>query len=70
VYDRIPTLGRAVTPSIEAGAVGINEWRLPKAEIPFGGINPTGIGAGGGEEGLRELLKTQIISMPQPVFAS
>lgn len=59
-----------MAPAIEAGAAGINEWRLPNAEIPFGGINPIGIGAGGGEEGLRESLKTQIISMPQPVFAS
>jgi succinate-semialdehyde dehydrogenase/glutarate-semialdehyde dehydrogenase len=59
-----------VASAIEAGIVGVNEWRPLKAEIPFGGIKQSGIGAEGGEEGLREFLETQVISMPKPVIAS
>jgi succinate-semialdehyde dehydrogenase/glutarate-semialdehyde dehydrogenase len=48
------------------GIVGVNEWRPLKAEIPFGGVKQSGIGAEGGEEGLREFLETQVISIPKP----
>jgi acyl-CoA reductase-like NAD-dependent aldehyde dehydrogenase len=41
-----------------------------ESEIPFGGIKQSGIGAEGGEEGLREFLETQVISMPNPIIAS
>ncbi|HEY3900823.1 MAG TPA: aldehyde dehydrogenase family protein [Chthoniobacter sp.] len=57
----------AVARGIEAGIVGVNEWRPLKAEIPFGGVKQSGIGAEGGEEGIREFLETQVISMPKPV---
>jgi acyl-CoA reductase-like NAD-dependent aldehyde dehydrogenase len=56
--------------AIEAGIVGVNEWRPLKAGIPFGGIKQSGIGAEGGEEGLREFLETQVISMPKPTLAT
>jgi len=70
VYGRDLAQCRAVASAIEAGIVGVNEWRPLKAEIPFGGIKQSGIGAEGGEEGLREFLETQVISMPKPVIAS
>jgi succinate-semialdehyde dehydrogenase/glutarate-semialdehyde dehydrogenase len=57
----------AVARGIESGIVGVNEWRPLKAEIPFGGVKQSGIGAEGGEEGIREFLETQVISMPKPV---
>jgi succinate-semialdehyde dehydrogenase/glutarate-semialdehyde dehydrogenase len=59
-----------VASAIEAGIVGVNEWRPLKAEIPFGGIKHSGIGAEGGEEGIREFLETQVISMPKPTLAT
>ena len=58
----------AVARGIEAGIVGVNEWRPLKAEIPFGGIKQSGIGVEGGEEGIREFLEIQVISMPKPVI--
>ncbi|RLS80747.1 MAG: aldehyde dehydrogenase family protein, partial [Planctomycetota bacterium] len=70
VYGRDLSQCRAVASAIEAGIVGVNEWRPLKAEIPFGGIKHSGIGAEGGEEGIREFLETQVISMPIPVIAS
>ncbi len=70
VYGRDLAQCRAVASAIEAGIVGVNEWRPLKAEIPFGGIKHSGIGAEGGEEGIREFLETQVISMPKPIIAS
>jgi len=66
VYGRDLAQCRAVASRIEAGIIGVNEWRPLKAEIPFGGIKQSGIGAEGGEEGIREFLDTHVISMPKP----
>ena len=66
VYGNNLSLCRAVASSLEVGIVGVNEWRPLKAEIPFGGVKQSGIGAEGGEEGLREFLETQVISIPKP----
>jgi acyl-CoA reductase-like NAD-dependent aldehyde dehydrogenase len=54
----------------EAGIVGVNEWRPLKAEIPFGGVKRSGLGAEGGLEGIREFLDTQVVSMPKPILDS
>jgi succinate-semialdehyde dehydrogenase/glutarate-semialdehyde dehydrogenase len=70
VYGRDLAQCRAVASAIETGIVGVNEWRPLKAEIPFGGIKHSGIGAEGGEEGIREFLETQVISMPKPTLAT
>jgi len=59
---------RAVAEALEAGIVGVNEWRPLKAEIPFGGMKQSGIGAEGGQEGIREFLDVQVISLPKPVI--
>lgn len=66
VYGQDMTRCRAVARELEVGIIGVNEWRPLKAEIPFGGIKQSGIGAEGGEEGLHEFLCTQVISMPKP----
>jgi len=68
VYGTDLSQCRAVASAIEAGIVGVNEWRPLKAEIPFGGIKQSGIGAEGGEEGIREFLEVQVISMPKPTL--
>ena len=70
VYGRDLSQCRAVAGGIDAGIVGVNEWRPLKAEIPFGGIKQSGIGAEGGEEGIREFLDTKVISMPKPILES
>jgi succinate-semialdehyde dehydrogenase/glutarate-semialdehyde dehydrogenase len=59
---------RAIASQLESGIVGVNEWRPLKAEIPFGGVKQSGIGAEGGQEGIREFMDTQVISMPIPVL--
>jgi succinate-semialdehyde dehydrogenase/glutarate-semialdehyde dehydrogenase len=59
---------RAIANGLEVGIVGVNEWRPLKAEIPFGGVKQSGIGAEGGEEGIREFLDTQVVSLPKPRY--
>lgn len=54
----------AVANRLEVGIVGVNEWRPLKAEIPFGGVKRSGLGAEGGEEGLREFVETRVVSLP------
>jgi succinate-semialdehyde dehydrogenase/glutarate-semialdehyde dehydrogenase len=66
VYGRDLDRCRAVAGALEVGIVGVNEWRPLKAEIPFGGVKHSGMGAEGGEEGMREFLETRVISMPRP----
>jgi len=66
VYGRDLDRCRAVAGALEVGIVGVNEWRPLKAEIPFGGVKQSGMGAEGGEEGLREFLETRVISIPRP----
>ena len=66
VYGKDIAHCHAVARGLEVGIVGVNEWRPLKAEIPFGGVKQSGIGAEGGEEGIREFLETQVISLPKP----
>jgi succinate-semialdehyde dehydrogenase/glutarate-semialdehyde dehydrogenase len=68
VYGRDLAQCRAVAEHLEVGIVGVNEWRPLKAEIPFGGVKMSGLGAEGGTEGIREFLDTQTISMPKPAL--
>jgi succinate-semialdehyde dehydrogenase / glutarate-semialdehyde dehydrogenase len=66
VYGNNLSQCHALARRLEVGIVGVNEWRPLKAEIPFGGVKQSGIGAEGGQEGLHEFLDTQVISMPKP----
>jgi len=65
VYGKDVALCRAIAQRLEVGIVGVNEWRPLKAEIPFGGVKMSGIGAEGGQEGMRDFLDTQVISLPK-----
>ncbi len=66
VYGRDLSLANAVADALEAGIVGVNEWRPLRAEIPFGGTKASGQGWEGGEEGLREFQELKVISSPVP----
>ena len=56
---------RRIASQLEAGIIGINEWRPLKARIPFGGVKMSGIGAEGGDEGIREFLSQRVTSFPE-----
>ena len=66
VYGSDLALANAVAEELEAGIVGVNEWRPLRAEIPFGGTKSSGQGWEGGEEGLREFCELKVVATPIP----
>ncbi len=62
VYGSDPRTANAVAEALDAGIVGVNEWRPLRAEIPFGGMKYSGLGWEGGEEGLREFCELKVIA--------
>ncbi|HEY1765511.1 MAG TPA: NAD-dependent succinate-semialdehyde dehydrogenase [Opitutaceae bacterium] len=62
VYGKDTKTANAVAEALDAGIVGVNEWRPLRAEIPFGGIKYSGLGWEGGEEGLREFCELKVIA--------
>jgi succinate-semialdehyde dehydrogenase/glutarate-semialdehyde dehydrogenase len=65
VYGTDLSLANAVADQVEAGIIGINEWRPLRAEIPFGGTKESGLGWEGGEEGLWEFCELKVVSTPR-----
>lgn len=51
-----------VADGLEAGMVGINQYRIVATELPFGGIKESGHGSEGGAEGIGYYLTTKFIS--------
>jgi succinate-semialdehyde dehydrogenase/glutarate-semialdehyde dehydrogenase len=62
VYGTDLALANSVAFALEAGIIGVNEWRPLRAEIPFGGTKYSGMGREGGEEGLREYCEPKVIA--------
>jgi succinate-semialdehyde dehydrogenase/glutarate-semialdehyde dehydrogenase len=52
----------AVGDRFEAGMIGINHFNMIVAELPFGGVQESGYGSEGGEEGIENYLVTKFIS--------
>ena len=52
---------RAVSESIEAGMLGINDPVLTGPETPFGGVKESGYGSEGGSEGLADFLYSKYV---------
>ena len=48
---------------IESGMIGINQFGISLAEIPFGGVKESGYGSEGGSEGLDGYLVTKSVTM-------
>lgn len=46
---------------LRSGTVWINSYRIVSAEVPFGGVGASGYGREGGQDGLREYLRTKAI---------
>jgi succinate-semialdehyde dehydrogenase / glutarate-semialdehyde dehydrogenase len=47
---------------VEAGMIGINQFGIAFAELPFGGIKDSGYGSEGGTEGLDGYLQTKTVT--------
>jgi len=51
-----------VADGLEAGMIGINQYRIVSTELPFGGLKESGYGAEGGTEGIGYYLTNKFIS--------
>ncbi|MDP3084863.1 MAG: NAD-dependent succinate-semialdehyde dehydrogenase [Rubrivivax sp.] len=47
--------------AIEAGMVGVNDFAIAAAELPFGGVKESGMGREGGAFGIRDYLEPKYI---------
>ncbi len=47
---------------VEAGNLSINTLEASVAEVPFGGVKPSGQGREGGVEGMHHYVETKTIS--------
>ncbi|MFM2480320.1 NAD-dependent succinate-semialdehyde dehydrogenase [Celerinatantimonas sp. YJH-8] len=47
---------------LEAGMIGINQYRIIATELPFGGMKESGYGSEGGVEGIHHYLTNKFIS--------
>jgi succinate-semialdehyde dehydrogenase/glutarate-semialdehyde dehydrogenase len=51
-----------VADGLEAGMIGINQYRIVSTELPFGGMKESGHGSEGGTEGIGFYLTNKFIS--------
>jgi len=51
-----------VADGLQAGMIGINQYRIVATELPFGGIKDSGHGSEGGSEGIEHYLTNKFIS--------
>jgi succinate-semialdehyde dehydrogenase/glutarate-semialdehyde dehydrogenase len=58
--DRLET-ARLAAEALEAGMVGINDFAIASAEVPFGGVKESGIGRESGTLGVREFLEPKTV---------
>jgi succinate-semialdehyde dehydrogenase/glutarate-semialdehyde dehydrogenase len=68
VYGKDIALANGVAHALDAGIIGVNEWRPLRAEIPFGGMKSSGLGSEGGEEGIREFCEVKVIGTSGPAM--
>jgi aldehyde dehydrogenase (NAD+) len=63
VFTSDPDRGEQIARRIQSGTVAVNSIGLDLA-FPFGGYKDSGIGKQGSQDGLREFLRTKVISIP------
>jgi succinate-semialdehyde dehydrogenase/glutarate-semialdehyde dehydrogenase len=51
-----------VADGLDAGMIGINQYRIVSTELPFGGVKESGHGSEGGTEGIEHYLTNKFIS--------
>jgi succinate-semialdehyde dehydrogenase/glutarate-semialdehyde dehydrogenase len=51
-----------VADGLDAGMIGINQYRIVSTELPFGGVKESGHGSEGGAEGIEHYLTNKFIS--------
>jgi len=63
VFTKDLARGMKVSERLEFGMVGLNRGLVSDPAAPFGGVKQSGIGREGAQEGMKEFLETQYISV-------
>jgi succinate-semialdehyde dehydrogenase/glutarate-semialdehyde dehydrogenase len=63
VFTRDLARGMKVSERLDFGMVGLNRGLVSDPAAPFGGVKQSGIGREGAQEGMKEFLETQYISV-------
>tara|TARA_R100000365_G_C2747266_1_gene77020 strand:+ start:1884 stop:3338 length:1455 start_codon:yes stop_codon:yes gene_type:complete len=63
VFTRDLKRGLQVSEALEFGMVGLNRGLVSDPAAPFGGVKQSGLGREGAEEGMKEFLETQYVSV-------
>ena len=61
-FTRSPARAEALVESVDSGLLGINTYSINVPETPFGGVKHSGIGAEGGQEGVRGYLVARTVA--------
>jgi delta 1-pyrroline-5-carboxylate dehydrogenase len=70
IFSRDESAARAISVSVNAGVVSINDLIIPTADarIPFGGRRRSGFGVTRGAEGLLELTAPKVVTVSRGKF--
>jgi succinate-semialdehyde dehydrogenase/glutarate-semialdehyde dehydrogenase len=63
VFTRDLARGMKVSERLEFGMVGLNRGLVSDPAAPFGGVKQSGLGREGAQEGMKEFLETQYVSV-------
>jgi succinate-semialdehyde dehydrogenase/glutarate-semialdehyde dehydrogenase len=64
LYTKDVGRGIRVSEKLEFGMIGLNRGLVSDPAAPFGGVKQSGLGREGAQEGMREFMETQYISVP------
>jgi succinate-semialdehyde dehydrogenase/glutarate-semialdehyde dehydrogenase len=63
LYTKDLTRGLRVSEKLDFGMIGLNRGLVSDPAAPFGGTKQSGLGREGAQEGMKEFLETQYVSM-------
>lgn len=63
LYTKDMSRGLRVSEKLEFGMIGLNRGLVSDPAAPFGGVKQSGLGREGAQEGMKEFLETQYISV-------
>jgi succinate-semialdehyde dehydrogenase/glutarate-semialdehyde dehydrogenase len=63
LYTKDLTRGMRVSEKLDFGMIGLNRGLVSDPAAPFGGMKQSGIGREGAQEGMKEFLETQYVSV-------
>jgi succinate-semialdehyde dehydrogenase/glutarate-semialdehyde dehydrogenase len=63
LYTKDMSRGMRVSEKLEFGMIGLNRGLVSDPAAPFGGVKQSGLGREGAQEGMKEFLETQYVSV-------